>query len=391
MFRTAEERDTSQIKDLWAYCFHDMPEFIDFFFQACYQPQNTIIALDGDKVCSSLQLLPYRIQLRGRLVDACYIVGVSTWPEYRGRGFAARLLQYADELLRQRGIHYSILLPFQYAFYRKYGWEICYDLLTYREMEIVPGRSRITGWYKKIDPGRDINTLSECYLQFMNRFHGFVVRNRENWQKTIRDAELDHGTGYLYQQDDETLGYILYTIDESVLYIKELIYLVPMAKDALLQLAFSHIGQVGRICWKAPSSDTTYLNMKDSRGRLEKEAFVMARIHNPAGALSGLPFSSTSFVLKVTDPVYSNSNGCFRIYEEKGVSAVSVTAEEPDIEIDIRTLTQLLWGYLPVPLALAEGNLNLIRNTAKESPGKSPFCSLQALFPPRDNFMAEEY
>ena len=227
----------------------------------------------------------------------------------------------------------------------------------------------------------------------MSRFHGFVIRNRDNWQKTIRDIELDHGTGYLYQQDGRTLGYILYTIEENNLSIKELTYLNPTAKDALLQLAFSHIGQVSRILWKAPFNDTTYLSMKDSRGKLEKEAFVMARVHNAAKALSGIPFCGASFVLKVTDPVFKCSNGCFQIFEENGVSAVSITAEEPDIEINIRTLAQLLWGYLSIPIALAEGTLNInpTPDTKIKSMNEGPLISLQTLFPPRENFIADEY
>jgi predicted acetyltransferase len=389
MIRVAKDQDTVQIRDMWAYCFNDTPEFIDFFFQTCYKPENTVVALEGDRVCSCLQLLPYRIKLRGRPVEVCYIVGVATWPEYRGMGYASRLLQYADELLRERGIHVSILLPFQYEFYRKYGWEICYDLLTYRELEPFKSRNLLSGTFIKIDPKRDFEELAKCYLQFMGRFHGYVIRNQENWHKMIRDLELDHGTSYLYRQDGTATGYIFYIIEENLLTIKELVYLNPSAKEALLQLALSHTGQVNRILWKAPASDKTYLNMKDSRGKLEKEAFVMGRIHDITGALSDIPFHGAPFILKVDDPVYSSSNGCFLIRNENGVSMVSKTDKEPDADIDIRTLTQLLWGYLSVPQALAEGWLNLAQG------GKfvevSTMLSLQAMFPPMDNFILEEY
>src|SRR5690554_6599849 len=134
MIRLAREEDTPQIRDLWTYCFDDTPEFIDFFFNSCYLPSNTLIAEEDNRIQSSLQLLPYRMRLRGREVPVYYIVGVGTWPEDRGQGLVKNLLLYADSLMKERGYDISILLPFQYDFYRKYGWEVCYDLLIYREV-----------------------------------------------------------------------------------------------------------------------------------------------------------------------------------------------------------------------------------------------------------------
>ena len=380
--RLAMDQETSQIRDLWAYCFDDSPEFIDFFFHFCYQPENTLVTVEGNRVCSCLQMLPYRMQLRGRPVDVSYIVGVATRPEYRGRGHAARLLQYADTILRKRNIHCSILLPFQYDFYQKYGWEICYDLLIYREMEAPKTTGKIAGSYRRLGT-RDRKILSDCYLHFMRGFHGYLIRNQNDWEKVLRDLELDHGTGFCYLQDNIITGYILYTIHDKELCIRELIYQNPEAKEALLQLAFHHMGQVSRILWKAPSTDTTYLSMKDSRGKLEKETFVMGRIHNIIGALSGIPFPGDPFVLRVSDPMIPGNNGCYLLKEKDAALNIAATGKEPDVRMDIRTLTQLLWGFGTADSSLAEGRLECREDRV--------LTSLGALFPPRNNFMTEEY
>ncbi len=380
--RLAMDQETSQIRDLWAYCFDDSPEFIDFFFHFCYQPENTLVTVEGNRVCSCLQMLPYRMQLRGRPVDVSYIVGVATRPEYRGRGHAARLLQYADTILRKRNIHCSILLPFQYDFYQKYGWEICYDLLIYREMEAPKTTGKIAGSYRRLGT-RDRKILSDCYLHFMRGFHGYLIRNQNDWEKVLRDLELDHGTGFCYLQDNLITGYILYTIHDKELCIRELIYQNPEAKEALLQLAFHHMGQVSRILWKAPSTDTTYLSMKDSRGKLEKETFVMGRIHNIIGALSGIPFPGDPFVLRVSDPMIPGNNGCYLLKEKDAALNIAATGKEPDVRMDIRTLTQLLWGFGTADSSLAEGRLECREDRV--------LTSLGALFPPRNNFMTEEY
>ncbi|HHT65776.1 MAG: GNAT family N-acetyltransferase [Caldicoprobacterales bacterium] len=392
MIRLAEVQDTSQIKDLWSYCFDDTPKFIDFFFQSCYQPENTLVVVEDGKIQSCLQLLPYRMMLREREVSVPYIVGVSTWPEFRGQGMVRQLLQFAHEILQERNIHLSILLPFQYDFYRKYGWEICYDFLRYRGVKYPSHLSLRYSTeskhphrrFKKIDLNRDIEKLSVCYDKYMKRFHGYIIRNRKEWIKVIRDVELDQGVCYLYEEEKNPLGYILYTMQARNLVISELVYTTVQAKFALLELALSHTGQIDQIDRKAPSCDLDYLYMKDSRGKLEKETFVMGRIHNIIGALSGLPYLGECFIIQVEDCFYKNNNGRFLIDQKDGMTFVVKTNQKPHVIMDIRTLNQLLWGYLQPAAALEEGrNINLL--------DKKQISNLTQLFPKKHNYMTEIY
>jgi predicted acetyltransferase len=392
MIRPAVDRDTSQIIDLWQYCFDDSPEFIDFFFQHCFQPENTLVAEDKGRIQSCLQLLPYRVFLRDKEVDIPYIVGVSTWPEYRGRGLIKQLLQYTNRVLRERNMDLSVLLPFQYDFYRKYGWEICYEFLTYRDVEIPSQLSLMSeiaeppaqGRFARIIPDRDLDRLAACYFGFMKYYHGYIIRSRKDWMKILRDTELDNGSCYLYEEGTELLGYILYTIQDKTLTIKELIYITPEAKSALLQLAVSHKGQVERIVRKAPSRDIEYISMGDSRGKLDKETFVMGRIHNVTGALSGIPYTGKPFVMRVKDDFYNNNNGNFLIEQTHGITNVTKTNQATeDVCIGIHTLSQLLWGFLPPETACSEGLLRC--------GGKETAQSIFDLFPPKYNYMTEDY
>lgn len=384
MIRLATDQETQQIIDLWSYCFDDSTEFIKFFFQSCYKPENTLIVTDGDKLCSCLQLLPYRMQMRGKPVNISYIVGVATWPEYRGKGYVSQLLQYADKIMNERSIYLSILLPFQYDFYRKFGWEVCYDLLTYHDMDLPVLRANAPiVQISVIEINKDIELLSNCYHMFMRQYNGFIVRCREDWFKTIRDIELDNGSGYIYKEMDHICGYILYTINDKRLIIKELIYTNANAKASLLQLAISHKGQVNQISWKAPAIDTTYLAIKDSRGQLEKETFVMGRIHDVIESLSGLIVDGGNVKIKIIDPLYHKNNGCFFFKDENNRLIVTPTDDEPDIELNIHTLNQLLWGFISVDFACIEGYLKCPSNEALEN--------LRKVFPPVNTYMIDEY
>ncbi len=391
MIRLATVQDTSQIRDLWNYCFDDTPDFIDFYFQTCYQADNTLVAEEEGRIQSCLQILPYSMFLRDREIPISYIVGVATWPEFRGFGLVRELLKFTDTILQERGIFQSILLPFQYDFYRKYGWEICYDFLTYKNIEFSSCHSLVkqitnsTGHanFIKVDLNDDFAKITKCYNQYMKRFHGYLIRGKREWNKLIHDAILDGGTCYLYEVNGDPLGYIIYTIQDKELHIRELVYISPDAKFALLNLAFSHKGQVEQISRKTHSWDIDYFYMQDSRGKLEKETFVMGRIHNIIDALSGLPYSGEKLVLKVKDNFYRKNNGNFMISQKNGVSFVEKTEQEPDGVLDIRTLNQLLWGYISPEIAITEG---LIHSNSIER-----LINLEALFPKEHNYMTEDY
>lgn len=391
MVRLANVQDIHQVRDLWNYCFDDTPEFVDFYFQTCYQSENTLVAEDEGKIMSSLQLLPYRMFLREREIPVSYIVGVATWPEYRGRGLVRELLEFADTILHERGIFQSILLPFQYEFYRKYGWEVCYDFLTYKSLESLSyhylkeskDNKSAHVKFKKVDLDDDIVKITECYNQYMERFHGYIIRGKTEWSKLIHDVTLDGGACYLYEENEKVLGYIMYTIQDKKLNIRELIYISHDAKSALVNLAFSHIGQVEQICRKAHAWDMDYLYMKDSRGRLEKETFVMGRIHNVIDALSDLPYSGNKFVMKINDDFCHRNNGNFLIKRKHWTSYVKETNQEPDIILDIRTLNQLLWGYMSPEIAVADGRVDLNN--------KAQLSNLELLFSMKYNYMTEDY
>jgi len=175
----------------------------------------------------------------------------------------------------------------------------------------------------------------------------------------------------------------LYTIHDNRLLIKELIYTSPTAKTSLLQLAMSHKGQVSKISWKAPSIDTTYLSMKDSRGQLEKETFVMGRIHDVIGSLTGLAVEGGNVKIKIVDTLYPKNNGCFLFKEENNKLIVTSTHDKPEIELNIQTLNQLLWGFISIDHACIEGFLKYSTIESLEN--------LKKIFPPVKPFMAEEY
>ena len=85
----------------------------------------------------------------------------------------------------------------------------------------------------------------------------------------------------------------------------------------------------------------------------------MGRILDVVNALSGIFYSGEEFVIRVKDEFYQKNNGSFLIKQKAGNSYLIRTNQEPDCILNIRTLNQLLWGYISPELALMEGLIQL--------------------------------
>jgi predicted acetyltransferase len=373
--------DVEQVRQLWEYCFDDSKQFVDFFFEHRFYSGNTIAVYDGGKICSCLQILPYKIMLRGKIYNCSYIVGVSTWPEYRGKGYAGRLLRAALDELIVRKHPVSILLPFRYDFYRKYGWETCYDQILYDD--ITTGFMNVVKedcYFKPVVVSDDIYELQNCYIKFMSSYNGYIYREKEDWLRLLKELNLSKGAAYILKSGNKCEGYIIYTIRSKTLHIHECIYVNREAREGLIAFATSHYGgQVEKVSMIAPQDDLTYLSMADPRGLLQKKPYVMARINDVDVVLSDLPATNQlNIVLNISDDLLEKNNGCFKIETHNGKTIASRTDLAPDGKLSIGALTQLFWGYLTPEQAIRNGliqayNRNVVNNLNKLFPRITPY------------------
>ena len=81
---------------------------------------NTVVVEDENEIVSSLQLNQYKIQLNNKEYDSSYVVGVSTLPEARGRGYMKHIMDFTLNELYRKNQLVSILMPIDYRLYRKY-------------------------------------------------------------------------------------------------------------------------------------------------------------------------------------------------------------------------------------------------------------------------------
>jgi len=99
--------DRDKIQQVWQACFPDSEEVIDYYIKQRMDEQTmAVLREDGlleddrekrGRIVSMASFLPVCYEKQGQLVPARYVYAVGTLPEYRGQGYAEKLICQAME------------------------------------------------------------------------------------------------------------------------------------------------------------------------------------------------------------------------------------------------------------------------------------------------------
>lgn len=347
-FRLCRESDFGPLKKLWVQCFGDEEPWTSWFFSEHYQANRTWVGEMDGVVAAQAHLLPHRLRLRGRWHDAAFFVGVCVDERLRGQGFGRELMSTAQEELRRNGFSINILQPRWPDFYRRLGWDFCYDRQVYRVplsvaslllAEPPPGTVCMEGEYA---------ALASVYETFTKPRHGYAGRSKADWEALLKDHRGEGGGVAIVSKNGTPCGYALYNTTRGMLYIRELVWTEAHATDALLK----HLTERGlaagaeNLEWLDPAGDPVSVLSSVS----EPEPFLMGRIHDLQGWAANVEYPrnlSADLKIRVSDPIAAWNNGLFRwrIHGGKGCMLPIEAMDEPDLDMDIGRLSQLFFGY----------------------------------------------
>ncbi|MFV0420418.1 MAG: GNAT family N-acetyltransferase [Dysgonomonas sp.] len=183
MIQFANEHTAPLVRQMWKTCFEDTDEFLDIYFHYKYRNENTLIYFDGNKAVASLQMLPYSITFYKETIPFAYLAGLCTLPEYRNKGYMAKLINEAHHIIAQRNIHLSILIPAEdwlYGFYEKYGYEQVFE----RDDRLIPLKEIIDQY----------SGIGEAYKAFNSLFcdKDFCVqKNEKDFEAIVEEYKSD--------------------------------------------------------------------------------------------------------------------------------------------------------------------------------------------------------
>lgn len=312
-----------------------------------------------DGLEAKLMLLPMEIYVGGKTVAMGGIAAVATWPEKRRGGRIAQLLTHSLRVMKERGQTVSMLHPFKFEFYRRFGWETNTE---YKKVELAPHQlPRFPASSGRIIRTVDLEILAPVYEAYAARHNGMLVRNRKWWEERILARKNQGGLGAVYcDQDGRATGYMLYKVADHILTIQEWVTLNGEAYRGLWNFVADHdsmLGSQGKVLLKmALPGDRLASLLKDPRISQETVPYSMARLVDAETFLNGYAFrpgAAGELRLRVRDEHAPWNEGgyilrldgrgaCAKVQRE---SASDEASAAETLSCGIGILTSMLLGY----------------------------------------------
>jgi len=311
-------------------------------------------------LCAQATLLDLSIYINGQLFKMGGIAGVSTWPEHRRHGYVAHILKELLMHMKQHGHTISLLHPFSYGFYRKFGWE---SYIEYKRYELGAEHIELllkqhkhtekTGTVRRLD---SLQPLFEVYEQYAVRFNGMLARTEQWWENRIRSRKKGVVAGY-YDKQQQLQGYMIYEVLNREMTIHEWISLTKEAEQQLLLYIAQHDSMVDRVTWIAPSDDSFAFFLNKPRFKQEVIPYFMARIVDVESFIQQYRFNAShhdeNFTITISDEHAPWNDGIFQLRIASSGEATLTKKEQVDpngsqISLSIGTLTAWLLNYQKV-------------------------------------------
>ncbi|WP_392551633.1 GNAT family N-acetyltransferase [Orbus wheelerorum] len=313
--------------------------------------QNTDVIgwFNKDKLVSQLCIYPCKVNIHNTIFEMAGLTGVGTYPEYANLGLMNDLIKTALTKMRDNQQWISYLYPYSVPFYRKKGWEIFSERITFNIKDSqIPYYEKQPGFVERLDVDEEV--VVDVYNRFSASNHGALIRNKLSWNEYWRwENEQDRTAALYYNQSGEPMGAMFYWIDKDVFYIKDMIYLNQEARKGLWNFVYAHYSMIDKVKGRIYRHDPIAFQLSDSHINETIEAYYMARIVDVAEFLKAYPFAilpKEPFHFIVTDPVAEWNNGIFSLYtDSNGLLCIDDQPRGKAVTLSIQTLSSMMMNF----------------------------------------------
>ena len=306
---------------------------------------------EGKTLAAQIAVYPMQVNVEGALLDTGFVTGVATYPEYAGIGLMSTLIRQALTDMRGRGQSISFLCPYSIPFYRKQGWEIVADKMTFSIRDTqLPKHHAVPGQIERVPVEHE--DIRRVYKYFALQQHGALIRGDLEWEEYWRWESDDIMAAVYYTAEEKPLGYVIYYIENEVFQIKEMIWLTQEAKYGIWNYISAHFSMITKVEGANYTGESIAFQFEDSEIDETIKPNVMARIVDVQRFFEEYSFQFEDEKLKlyfrISDPAAEWNNGIFHVTWKDGKTfceKVDSHGAAPLIEMDIQTLTTMLMGY----------------------------------------------
>ncbi|BCB37921.1 acetyltransferase [Bacillus cereus] len=319
--------------------------------------------MEGENLAAKLHLIPFHIYIGKEKFKMGGVAGVATYPEYRRSGYVKELLQHSLQTMKKDGYTVSMLHPFAVSFYRKYGWELCANLLVcHMTKSDLVMKKQVNGTVKRFNKENHPEEVEKLYETFAERFSGMLVRNEKWWLQAVYD---DLTLAIYYDENKTAAGYMLYKIEKSKMTVEEFVPLHNEARNGLWNFICQHDSMIKDLEMTVSENEPLLYTLQEPRVKTEIKPYFMGRIVDVEQFLKQYELNwnnvQQEVILHITDSFAQWNNITVRLANHE----ITIIEEPIDkgIKLDINALSTILFGYKR-PLELNE--LELISGSEEE-------------------------
>ncbi|QFQ26698.1 enhanced intracellular survival protein Eis [Bacillus thuringiensis] len=319
--------------------------------------------MEGEDLAAKLHLIPFHIYIGKEKFKMGGVAGVATYPEYRRSGYVKELLQHSLQTMKKDGFTVSMLHPFAVTFYRKYGWELCANLLVCHltKSDLVM-KKQVNGTVKRFNKENHPEEVEKLYETFAERFSGMLVRNEKWWLQAVYE---DLTLAIYYDENKTAAGYMLYKIENYKMTVDEFLPLHNEARNGLWNFICQHDSMIKELEMTVSENEQLLYTLQEPRVKTEIKPYFMGRIVDVEQFLKQYELNwnnvQQEVILHITDSFAPWNNVSVRLANYE----IAIIEEPMDkgINLDINALSTILLGYKR-PLELNE--LELISGSEEE-------------------------
>lgn len=379
-YREVPEEDREAFQETLHYAFSPHKEEVDYHDDEDYWPSMGDLRgiYDNGELLAVSSIHYLNSHLRGKWLPMGGVSAVATSPGNRHRGYIKNMLAEMLAELRDKGIALSCLWPFSYPFYDRLGWRVCDNYTTY---ELDPEVLKFTadepgGEFRQVSKGEH-EIIEPTYRKFARKFNLPLKRSPEWWDHH-RFSQWDKQVYcYLWKRKEEVKGYVLYSAEKGPqgewkkkLKVDELVYESEEAFFQLLRFLYNHGSQMSQITLPGPIPGKLSLLdlVEDPRDvkALEKPG-IMVRCVDVKKALESLTYPENprgEITMKVKDPLLEANSGTYYLVfdgssSDPEVDRATENGDDPDLSLEVGSLTQLYTGYLSPRQAVTANKITL--------------------------------
>lgn len=304
---------------------------------------------DDDKLISQIAVYPFQVNIFGQIYDMGGLTGVGTYPEYANMGLMNKLMLHALSNMRDRKQSISYLYPYSIPYYRRKGWEIISDKISFEvqdtqlpKLRMVPGNVE-----RATIEHQDIRTI---YKQFAMQNHGAMLRNELAWEEYLRWVLDDMVVAIYYDSNEQPMGYLLYWIAEEIFHIREMVCINEEARTGLWNFINAHFSMITLVKGNIYKDEPLAFVLDDGDIKETIAPYFMARIVDIVLFIEQYPFkiqeNECQLIFNLHDPMLEWNQGTFTLIVDKsGKGYLKEGGSNPSVFINIPTLTTMLMGY----------------------------------------------